>query len=85
MDGFPPNIYPIGSQKYRIYRRLERYGRVRNIDIMLGLGGPWIMNTTSRQSEVRAYLISHGWCLDCAPVSPELAPGVWEYTVKQFR
>jgi hypothetical protein len=85
VNGFPPNIYPIGSQKYRIFKRLERYGRVKNIDVYYGLGGGKILNGTGRTSELRAYLIAHGWCLDCTPVSRELSPGVWEYTVKQFR
>ncbi len=85
MNGFPVNPYPYGSQKDRIYRRLERYGRVKNIDVYYGLGGGKILNGTGRISEVRSYLTRHGWCLDCTPASRELSPGVWEYTVKQFR
>jgi len=74
----PPNPYPTGSQKFRIYQRLARYGRVKNIEIMLGLGGPRIMNTTGRCSEVRAFLKDHCIALHCQPVNNN---GVHEYFI----
>jgi len=74
----PPNPYPDGTQKHRIYHRLARYGRVKNIEIMFGLGGPRIMNTTGRTSEIREYLKSYCINLECIPVNNE---GLYEYVV----
>jgi hypothetical protein len=62
---YPPNPYPIGSQKWRVYNRLSRYQRVTNIEVMMGLGGPRIMNTTGRLSEIRSFLEPHGIKLHC--------------------
>ncbi len=75
----PPNPYPTGSQKFRIYNRLARYGRVKNVEIMLGLGGPRIMNTTGRASEVRDFLRDHGICLHCTRINA----GLFEYEVRK--
>lgn len=82
---FPANPYQSGSQKDRIYGRLKRYKRVTNVEIMYGLGGPRIMNTTGRASEIRKYLERQGWCLDCRPVNPDIVPGVWEYRAIHFK
>lgn len=73
----PPNPYQEGTQKHRIYQRLSRYGRVKNIDILFGLGGPRIMNTTGRCSEVRAYLKNYCVNLECRPVNGS----VFEYII----
>ena len=75
----PPCPWPAGSQKQRIYRRLAAYGRVRNVEILLGLGGPRIMNTTGRCSEIRSYLQPHGIDLHCHPVNDS---GVYEYRIE---
>ncbi len=72
---YPPNPWPIGSQKWRIYNRLSRYGRVTNIEIMTGLGGRHIMNTTGRTSEVREFLKPHGIKLHCERIHD----GLFEY------
>jgi hypothetical protein len=77
-DPLPPNPYKTGSQCFRIYHRLQRYGRVKNIEIMLGLGGPRIMNTTGRCSSIRKFLRDYGINLNCQPVNND---GVHEYFV----
>jgi hypothetical protein len=75
----PPNPYNPKSQKGRIYARLARYGRVKNIDILYGLGGPMILNGTGRTSEIRAFLKPYGFNLHCSPVG---TGGVYEYEVR---
>ncbi len=75
---YPPNPYKAGSQAYRIYHRLIRWGRVSNIEIMLGLGGPHIMNTTGRTSEIREFLKPHGIKLHCQ----RLHDGLFEYKLQ---
>ncbi|MFH2074340.1 MAG: hypothetical protein ABIJ57_03190 [Pseudomonadota bacterium] len=79
MRQLPPNPYKPQSQKGRIYNRIARYGRVRNIDILFGLGGPRIMNTTGRCSEVRDFLRDHGFRLECNPIGND---GVYLYEVR---
>ena len=79
MRQLPDNPYKSGSQHYRIYQRLARYGRVKNIEIMLGLGGPRIMNTTGRASTIRKFLKDYGIKLLCYPISDG---GVYLYEVR---
>ena len=74
----PPNPYKTGSQRFRIYQRLQRYGRVKNVEIMFGLGGPRIMNTTGRVSEIREFLKPHCINLDCQPVNGRT---IYEYVI----
>jgi hypothetical protein len=73
----PPNPFDVGSQNWRIYRRLALYGRVTNRDIRYGLGGPEIYNTTGRCSDIRAFLKPHGIALHCERVRGSL----FEYSV----
>ena len=75
----PPNPYRTNSQRYRIYDRLARYGRVKNIEIMFGLGGPRIMNGTGRTSEIREFLKPYGFKLHCYPINND---GVYIYEVR---
>ena len=75
----PPCPYKPQSQKGRIYARLARYGRVKNIDILYGLGGPMILNGTGRCSEIREFLKPHGFKLRCSPVG---TGGVHVYEVR---
>ena len=75
----PPNPYRTNSQRYRIYNRLARYGRVKNVEILFGLGGPRIMNTTGRTSEIREFLKPFGFQLHCYPINND---GVYIYEVR---
>ena len=75
----PPNPYRTNSQRYRIYRRLAMYGRVKNFEIMFGLGGPRIMNGTGRTSEIREFLRDFGFRLVCNRINDN---GVFEYEVR---
>jgi hypothetical protein len=74
---YPPNNFKPGSQTYRIYERLRRYGRVLNWEIMLGLGGDRILKYTGRLSEVRDYLERNGITIHCKPVNG----GTFEYRI----
>lgn len=74
---YPPNPFKEGSQPYRVYHRLERYGRVLNVEIMLGLGGPKILKYTNRISEIREFLAPHGISLRCERVHD----GLFEYRI----
>jgi hypothetical protein len=71
----PLNPYKVGSQCFRIYHRLVRYGRVTNREIRYGLGGPEIYNTTGRTSSIREFLAPHGIKLHCE----RLHDGLFEY------
>jgi len=75
----PPNPYKTNSQRYRIYSRLARYGRVKNLDIIFGLGGPMIPNSTGRASEIRKFLKPYGFQLHCYPINNN---GVYEYSIR---
>lgn len=82
---FPPNKFKPGSQNWRVFNEVKRYHRVLNVEIRRGLGGPEIMNTTGRASDVREYLSMFGWILsDAKPVNPEIQPGVFEYLAEQI-
>jgi len=84
-ESFPPNKFKPGSQNWRVFNEVKRYRRVLNVEIMRGLGGPPIMNTTGRCSDVRDHLAKYGWILsDAQPVNPEIQPGVFEYRAKQI-
>ena len=74
---YPPNPYKEGSQCFRIYNRLSRYGRVTNKEIRYGLGGPEIYNTTGRAAEIRSFLAPHGIKLKC----DRLHGGLREYKI----
>ncbi len=74
---YPPNPFKPGSQNFRVYSRLVRYGRVKNIEIMLDLGGPRIMNTTGRAADVRDFLKPHGIKLHCERIHD----GLFEYWI----
>jgi len=73
----PPNPFHQGSQNWRIYDYVEQHGRVKNIEILHGLGGPPIMNTTGRASAIRQYLEKHGFTFP----SRQLGDGVFLYEV----
>jgi len=74
---YPPNPYKEGSQSHRIYHRLIRWDRVSNIEIMLGLGGPHILNGTDRTSKIRAFLKPHGIKLH----RERVCKGLFEYRI----
>jgi len=76
-DQYPPNPWKPGSQCFRIYHRLSRYGRVTNKEIRYGLGGPEIYNTTGRTSDIRDFLTPHGIKLNCE----RLNGGLYEYRI----
>jgi hypothetical protein len=80
LQSMPPNPYPFGSQKYRIYKRFSRYGRVKDIEIVSGLGGPPIYNSTGRCSEIRAFLKSNGIILPPAQRVNNIST-VFEYVI----
>ena len=61
----PPNPYEVMSQKWRIYQRIREQGAITNVEVVEGLG-EHIYNHRGRLSEIREFLISHGFSLDCS-------------------
>lgn len=78
LASLPPSPFKTGSQNDRVYRRIKRFGKVKNIEILYGLGGSRILNTTGRASSVRKFLSLHGIKLRCE----EIREGVWEYSIQ---
>lgn len=70
---FPPNPWPHGSQKWRLYERMKE-GPVTNAEIVRTHG---IFNSTGRCSEIREYLAPHGYHLQCRRVNK----GLFEYSI----
>jgi hypothetical protein len=56
---------------------------VRNVEVLMGLGGPRIMNTTGRASQVRSYLRTVGF--DLREARSVNGRGVFEYVVEQVK